>query len=194
MIIRKFTAEDLPDAGKIAHQLWGNEVPDMPEKLRRRIYDYLPRYYFDPESEFNLAAEADGELKALLLASPSPPEPLAANEFLLQGLSAADRQYVWEYQAYLTGNRQLEENFQASAEIILLFFASIRPGCGKMLMQKFVEICRQSGFSSMLLWTDNTCNYQYYFDHQFELLHRQTAVPGLLNMELETLIFRQYLG
>ncbi|MBE6368502.1 MAG: hypothetical protein E7052_11475 [Lentisphaerae bacterium] len=186
-----FTGAMLPAAGEIALRLWGNEVANMPQMYRPAIYSYLVHYYYDPQSVYNLAVLENGSLQALLLASVDPPEPLEAWRFLQDSLPAAGVDYALSYRRYLDGNRHLEDTFKLENEAVLLFFASIQPGCGRLLMENFTRLARQNDLDSMLLWTDNTCNYQYYFDHGFQLLHRQTAEPGLLDMDLETLIFRR---
>lgn len=191
--VTDFTPELLPEAGRIAYELWGNEVPRMPQEFRPAIYSYLPRYYYVRESVYNLAVLENGRLQALLLASEFAPEPVEAWEYLQKNLPPGGEMYAQNYRDYLDGNRRLEESFKQSNEAILLFFASIKPGCGKILMREFAFRAQQNKLDSMLLWTDNTCNYQYYFDHDFQLLHRSAAEPGLGDMELETLIFRRYL-
>lgn len=194
MKIESFTAGHLDQAGEIALKLWGSEIPGMPSEIRRIIYDYLPCYYFDETSPFNLAAMENGKLQGLLLASADFPEPAGANMQLQKRIPAEYAFYGQTYQAYLDGNRRLEEQFKTAQDIQLLFFASIRPGCGKLLMQEFIYRGRQCGFEKMLLWTDNTCNFQYYFDHDFELLHRTPADPGITGMNLETMLFRRNLS
>ena len=188
--LRDFTAQDLPEAGKIALQLWGNEVPDMPPEVRKSVYDYLARYYFNAASPFNLAAACGGRLQALLLASDEEfvPPPLP------EDLPEAVLKYLTGYRKYLDGNRHLEKRYTRYGDVQLLFFASIRPGCGKLLMDEFIRRLRQYNYNSMILWSDNTCNYQYYLEHGFELLHRQIAEPGLENIPLETMIFRKELA
>ena len=186
-----FTREYLPEAGRIALKLWGGEVPDMPPELRAVIYEYLPRYYFDEKSSCNLAVLKNGCLQALLLASSAPPEPLEANAWLQQNLPPGCADYARSYREYLDGNRRLEDRFRSKGDVVLLFFASIRPGCGKLLMEEFIRRARNEQRSNMLLWTDNTCNYQYYFEHDFQLLQQQKADPGLPGLALETLIFRR---
>ena len=186
-----FTREHLPEAGRIALKLWGAEVPDMPPELRAVIYDYLPRYYFDEESSYNLAVLENSRLQALLLASAAPPEPHEAHAWLQQNLPPGCEYYAQCYREYLDGNRQLEDRFRSNGDVVLLFFASIRPGCGKLLMEEFIRRARNDRQNNMLLWTDNTCNYQYYFEHDFKLLQQQAADPGLPGLELATLIFRR---
>lgn len=189
LILRDFTEQDLPAAGNIALQLWGGEVPGMPPETKKIVYDYLARYYFNDASPFNLAVTCDGRLQALLLASAEEfvPPPLP------EDLPPAVLKYLTDYRKYLDGNRHLEKLYTRSGDVQLLFFAGIRPGCGKLLMAEFIRRLRQRNYDSMILWSDNTCNYQYYLEHGFELLHRQIADPGLENMHLETMIFRKKL-
>ena len=186
-----FIPEYLPEAGRMALSIWEDETPDIPRVYRDVIYAYLPRYYYDQTSPYNLAVLENGHLQALLLASADPPEPVAAHAWLKENLPPGGWGYAQAYQKYLDGNRRLEDAYRSGDDVVLLFFASIRPGCGKLLMQEFCRRLLGDGKKSMLLWTDNTCDYQYYWDHDFTLLCRQCADPGLAGLSLETMIFRK---
>lgn len=100
--IHDFNAGHLNDAGLIALQQWKNEVPGMPEKMEHRIYQYLVRYYFVPESPFSTGATENGKLCAFLLAAPASHigSKLADQWISGQLNDRAEEAFFQEYKAY----------------------------------------------------------------------------------------------
>ncbi len=188
VVIRDFAASDLEAAGRIALQLWGDEVPEMPEAIKPAIYRYLARYYFAPASPFNLAAEKDGALCGCLFAAFPEHARLDAAPVWQ---SEAEQHYFDEYRRYLDGNRLVEEKALAENEICLLFFTSIVRGAGKKLLAELEKRLRERKISSMLLWTDETCDFNYYFCHGFAEAGHFPSPGTLGGRAFETWLFRK---
>lgn len=74
----------------------------------------------------------------------------------------------------------------------LTLFISKQKGCGKLLMDGFMKKCRQDGLKNLFLWTDTTCNHQYYENNQFTLVARfkNSDTPGM-EKHAETLIYKK---
>ncbi|MBS1369158.1 MAG: hypothetical protein HPZ91_04285 [Lentisphaeria bacterium] len=191
--VHDFTADHLEGAGAIALQQWGDEIPEMPEKMCRRIYHYLVRYYCVPDSPFSIGASADGKLCAFLLAAPAAHVGSEAADEWMAGQLESDDEYAFyrEYKAYIDGNRQKELRHAAADEAVLLLFASVRRGAGRMLMAEFERRCRRHGVSSMLLWTDETCDFDYYYRNGFSETAKFPTEPTICGRALTTYLFRK---
>jgi hypothetical protein len=189
--LRDFSAADLERAGAIALQIWGDEVDFIPPVLIPKVYDFLLRYYFDPDSPFNCAVTDDtGEVCGFLLAHRKHSETPALGLWL-DDLTCEERFFVQIYKAYLDGNKKAEEQFLQKDEVLLLLFASLQKGCGALMMQEFERRCREEKISSILLWTDDTCNFNWYHKNNFTELCRFPAQPSLPGQALNTFIFRK---
>jgi len=196
LTLAPFADGDLAEAGAIACRLWAGEIPDLPDDLAPRLYDYLVRYYYHKESAFNLAArDADGKLVGFLLASP-PVRSVGtgAEEWLSCRLqSEAERDFHRNYFRYLEYNRLAElRDARSDGELLLLLFCSIRKGVGRFLLAEEERLCRAEGISSWLLWTDETCDFDYYYRNGFAEARR---FPGaeLAGRRFQTYLFRREL-
>ena len=56
----------------------------------------------------------------------------------------------------------------AGRDLYLAFFISAVPGCGKMLLNEFSQKAKADGYENMYLWTDSSCDHNYYDHHHFE--------------------------
>ena len=187
-ILRDFLPQDLKKAEEIALKLWGDEGDFIPPFHLEKVYGFLVRYYYFPESSFNCAVtDENGDLCGFLLAhtrSAAENTDSPENDAL---------EHIQTYKAYLDGNKKAEEYFLRKDEVILLLFASIQKGCGSLLMKEFERRCRTTGIRSILLWTDDTCNLEWYQKNGFSELCRFPAVPSLPGRLLYTFIFRKEL-
>lgn len=191
--IRDFSPNDFGAAGKIALRLWGAEF-ETPPTLAPKLYEYLVRYYFEDGSSFNLSAFVDGVLSGILLAAPVSnvaEETDAAARFAAEAFAPDEREYFANYRAYLDANRRKERETAAPNETILLFFASVRPGCGRALKAEFERRLRERGGESYLLWTDETCDFDYYFRNGFAEVDRFELETRLAPKPLRTFLFRK---
>ena len=148
------------------------------------------RYYHVRGSSLSCTAHCRGEMCAFLLASEGEHSPGADDSFFLQ-LSDSEKVFLESYRAYLEGNRQKEMLQLREKEALLLLFASVRKGCGSMLMERFFERCRERGIPSVLLWTDDTCDFEWYRRNCFCEVAHFAAEPSLPGRKLETFIFRR---
>jgi len=187
-----FTAAHLPQAGRITLSCWGNVIADLPETLRPLIYESLAKYYFILNSPCNLAIEENGAVTTFLLAVPAemarhfePPFP--------SGCTPEDKPVLREYKAYIDSNRYAEHQVLQKDEIVMLLFASIRKGHGKRLLQELERRAVRQGARSLLLWSDETCDFGYYPRHGFrEIAHFPCGVP-LYGKHFDTYLFRKIL-
>ncbi len=193
--IRDFSPSDFDDAAKIAFRLWGAEF-ETPPTLAPKLYEYLVRYYFESDSPFNLSAFVDGVLSGILLAAPVSSvaeETDVAARFAAEAFAPEEREYFETYRAYLDANRRKEREAAAPNETILLFFASVRPGCGRALKAEFERRLRERGGESYLLWTDETCDFDYYYRNGFAEVDRFELETKLAPKPLRTFLFRKKL-
>ncbi len=191
--IHDFTTDHLNDAGMIALQQWKGEAPEMPEKMCPLIYQYLVRYYYVPDSPFSLGATENGKLCAFLLAAPaSHADSALADQWISGQLNNKEEEdFFQDYKAYLDGNSQKEQNHALTGEVALLLFASIRKGAGRTLLAEFEKRCRKHGIPSFLLWTDETCDFDYYYKNGFSEAAKFPTNPPLGNQTLTTYLFRK---
>ena len=190
-VLRDFTPGDFSSAAEIARQAWGDEEGFLPHGLLSRIYNYLVRYYYVPDSPFSLAVTHQGDLCAFLLAAPGEHESSAADRWIEELLSEREREIFESYKAYLEGNSHATEKEKLPDEVMLLLFAGIKKGSGSLLMAEFERRCRENNIKSMLLWTDDTCDFQWYQRRNFTEVAVFPANPSLPGRNLTTLIFRK---
>lgn len=191
LILRDFTPGDFSFAGELARQQWGDEAGMISESLCSRLYEYLVRYYYVPDSPLSCAVTLKGELKGFLLAAAGEHSSCEADCWMRKQLSADERAFFECYKAYIDGNKYAEEKQKLPGEALLLLFVSVQKGCGALLMEEFRRRCRKAGISSMLLWTDDTCDFDWYQRRGFEEVGRFPAAPSLPGRQLTTFLFRK---
>ena len=59
-------------------------------------------------------------------------------------------------------------HMQADKDLYLSFFLSSVQGCGKQLLAEVVALAKRDGYEKLYLWTDSSCNHDYYAHHGFE--------------------------
>ena len=192
MQIIPFCDSLLEAAGELTLKVWGNEIPEIPVPFRPRLYRYLVRYYYMPESALNFAAEEDGALCALLLAAPvQAVHSTDADQWIMEQLKNDEEKQVFSfYKNYLDSNRAAEKKFARPDEAALLLFESVRKGAGRMLLQEFERGCRDRKIPGMLLWTDETCDFDYYNRNGFTAVADFQSVP-LFGRQFRTWLFRK---
>lgn len=194
LILRDFSCGDLPGAGEIALRLWGSETDFIPASMLRDLYEYLVRFYYVPDSPLSCAVTCSGELCAFMLAATEKHSSCHADEWILKRISSPEEKKVFEiYKAYLEANQKAEEKELRSHEAMVLLLASIRPGCGKLLMEELNRRCLKQDIRSILLWTDDTCNVQWYERNHFAEVSHFAATPSLPGQNLNTYLYRKEL-
>lgn len=189
--LRDFTPGDFTAAAEIAAKAWGDEGGFLPPSIFPRIYGYLVRYYYMPDSPFSLAATLNGRLCAFLLAATGEQKSSVADQWIKGQLAEEEKEIFQSYKAYLSGNSHAAEKEKFPGEVMLLLFAGIKKGSGSLLMAEFEHRCRERNINSMLLWTDDTCDFQWYQRRNFSEVARFPADPSLPGRNLTTLLFRK---
>lgn len=193
MNVHEFTGAHLSAAGDIALNLWGDEIPEIPAEFTPTLYQYLARYYYRPDSSFNLGITEDGELQAFLLAAPAEHtgDSSAENWMSNRLTGEAEKEIFLEYKKYLDTNFAAEQKAANPGEMSLLFFGSIRRGCGKRLWTEFEKRCHAHSIPSVILWTDDTCDFEYYYKNNFTEISRFQCPVAIRGHHFSTLIFRK---
>lgn len=208
IVVRSAVEADLDAIGAIAETIFGDEIAGTPPSLLPTLYRYLARYYWFPKSPFNLAALVDGRLCGALFAAPAnlAENADAADAWIAPRLATSEeRAFFSKYRSYLDANRRAELAAARPNETLLLFFVSVRPGCGRAASREFERRLRANVAESSpttnanaapvplstLLWTDDTCDFDWYERNGFVEVARFPQQTELRPEPFSTFLFRK---
>lgn len=192
MIIRNFEDSDIVEAGAIAHLTWGDMYADESRDLQNLIYEFMVGYY-DLNRKCSFSCIDDG-FKGFILAARKADvnnsyEKLKSRVEKLR--DKKERQIALELYSYLESCGKSVKEVMNEDDIMLGLFVSIQRGCGRKLIEKLVETCRENRIKNIYLWTDTTCDYRYYQKNEFELVK---DVENFVNgRKIGTLIYKKSL-
>lgn len=195
MELCKFSEGLLNQGGDATMELWKGEMP-VPDGMESALYHFLVRYYYIPESPYNFAVLDGRRLRGFLLAAPAamPECHDSAREWILPHLTNdARKAFFKEYWDYVNSNSDAERRAALPGEVLLLLFGSLQRGCGRIMMEAFESECRKNGVASYLLWTDETCDFEYYRKNRFTAVAHFPCAAAIKGKHLETWLFRKTL-
>lgn len=167
MIIRQFDNEDIKSAGKLAKLTWGNFYTQESIELQNFIYNFMVKYYdLNRNYSFSILEE---DLKGFLLAFTKNDKYKSENfENEIEILQNKEEQKIAiDLFNYLETCGNEIKNIIGNNDIILGLFVSIKKGCGKLLLSNLIKTCKENNIKNIYLWTDTTCDYQYYKKNKF---------------------------
>lgn len=189
MHIRNFTDKDIFQASKLAKLTWGDFYTQESEELQNLIYNFMVEYY-DLNRRYSFSI-LDNELKGFLLAFRKI-DCYKMNDFeaLVKALeNPVEQKIAFDLLNYLEVCGNELKNIINDDDIILGLFVSTQKGCGKQLLAKLVETCKENNKKNVYLWTDTTCDYEYYKKNGFVLLKE---IESLVNgKQIKTLIYQK---
>ena len=195
MELCKFSEGLLNQGGDATMELWKGEMP-VPQGMERTLYHFLVRYYYIPESPYNFAVLDGRRLRGFLLAAPAamPERHDSARDWILPHLTNdARKAFFKEYWDYVNSNSAAEKQAALPGEVLLLLFGSLQRGCGRRMMEAFESECRKNGVASYLLWTDETCDFEYYRRNRFAEVANFPCAAAIKGKHLDTWLFRKTL-
>jgi hypothetical protein len=168
MAIKQFTLEGIDLVAKMAAGVWGKEQGAHSSEVARIFCQHLTRYSlysadlaFQAEDEEGLQAIAfawlpgDTNDAALWLRSQFP------------NMTKEEQQTLLANERYLTRTDAELQSKMVPNSAKLSFFISQKPGYGTQVLNALLE--------RLYLWTDCTCNWQYYPKHGYELIGQGIA-------------------
>ncbi len=191
--IKDCTVNDIENVVKLVSLLWADTQNDTSAELQSLYNQYVISYYFIPKSDFNLVALENGKICACLLAAKLQDiKNNLADEWIAgQSLPPEVRDHISEFKAGLDSMCEAECQYAKKNEAVLLFFGSVRKGAGKMLMAEFERRCVGQNISSMILWTDERCDFDYYRNKGFDEVAQFPSPVAIDGRRFKTWIFRK---
>lgn len=177
----------------MAYECWSNELPGQcSRQIKQIIYEYMVRYY-DRNRGYSFSAVVGDQLKGFLLAFQQSDSNINRNWLLsrLRDYPADVQQLAFEYERYYEYNGKKAKECHAGNGMMIGLFISAQKGCGEKLLSALYQKCTQMGIRHVYLWTDMSCNYNYYYHHDFEELSQFTTTDLFDGEILKTIIFRK---
>ncbi len=176
MLIRNFQDTDILEASKLAKLTWGDFYTEEPPELQKIIYDFMIEYY-DRNRNYSFSIIENG-LKGFILA-------FTKNDKYTKQPDFNGEKIAQDLFNYLELCGKEVENIMEADDIMLGLFVSIQKGCGRQLLQKLFESCK----GNIYLWTDTTCDCDYYAKNNFELIKKFDIEVN--NKTITTLIYKK---
>ena len=188
MAVREFQDIDLKQASKLAKLTWGDFYANESTRIQNFIYSFMVEYY-DLNRKYSFSI-TDEELKAFLLAFTPQDSYMGSNfEDKIKLLTNKEQKTAIELFEYLEVCGNNIKNIINHDDIILGLFVSTKKGCGKQLLAKLKAACKKHGKKNLYLWTDTTCDYEYYKKNNFILCNEFKT--NLNSKTINTLIYRK---
>ncbi len=189
MIVRNFTDYDVEEASKISHLVWGDLYAKESSELQTLIYDFTLEYYYLNNS-FSFALDENG-LKGLVFASLKTDKNNSVENFKtkIQNLSDNDKIIALNLLDYVENTGREVKNAMGEDDLMMGLFISTQKGGGRMLLAKLIEKAKEKGIKNIYLWTDTTCDFDYYQKNKFTLVKEIEC--NVNNKNINTLIFKK---
>ena len=189
MIVRNFTDIDIESASKITNLVWGDLYANESKELQKVIYDFTLKYYY-LNNRFSFALDDEG-LKGLIFASLKTDKNNSIENFKteIQTLSDNDKITTLNLLDYVENTGREVKNAMGEDDLMMGLFISTQKGGGRMLLSKLVETAKENGIKNIYLWTDTTCDYDYYQKNKFTCFKEIESCVN--NKKINTLIFKK---
>ena len=189
MIVRNFTDNDVEEASKISHLVWGNLYEKESCELQKLIYDFTLEYYY-LNNTFSFALDENG-LKGLVFASLKTDKNGSVENFKtkIKDLSDNDRIIALNLLDYVENTGREVKNAMGEDDLMMGLFISTQKGGGRMLLSKLIETAKERDIKNIYLWTDTTCDFDYYQKNKFTLVKEIEC--NVNNKNINTLIFKK---
>lgn len=186
-MIRKYENKDFKKIEEITRKCWSDEV-EMSLELKQFIYNFLVKYYLY-NNEYCLVNE-DEKINAFLLANLKSEKNNSLEIFKkdVKNLSSNDQINAKIYLDYIEYNHQKVLKYMHNNDLYLGLLASVKKGTGSKLINKIKEIAIKNKIKNLYLWTDETCNYEYYEKHNFTFVEEYEIF--LYDTKIKTLIYK----
>lgn len=189
MIVRNFITDDIPHAIKIAHKVWGGIYTNETAALQNLIYEFTVLYYnLNRDYSFSIF---DEKLNGILLAATKHDQNNSSELYLekLKSLDTKEQKIGKDLLEYLNTCGKAVKAQMNDNDIMLGLFISQERGCGKALLAKLAETCKEKNIKNIYLWTDTTCDHEYYEKNNFTLVQEvETRVNG---QNIRTIIYKK---
>ena len=188
MIVRNFTDIDIEEASKITRLVWGDLYAKESETLQKVIYDFTLKYYY-LNNKFSFALDDEG-LKGLIFASLKTDKNNSVENFKteIQTLSDNDKVTALNLLDYVETTGKEVKSVMNEDDLMMGLFISTQKGGGKMLLSKLFETAQENSIKNIYLWTDTTCDYDYYQKNKFTCV--KEIESHVNNKKINTLIFK----
>jgi len=176
MIIKQFTQEGIDLVAKMAAGVWGKEQGAHSSEVARIFCQHLTRYSLY-SADLAFQAEDEEGLQAIAFAW-LPGDTNDAASWLrsqLPNMTNEEQQTLLTNERYLTRTDAELQSKMLPNSAKLSFFISQKPGYGTPVLNALIELLRQRGVEWLYLWTDCTCNWQYYVNHGYEKIGEGVA-------------------
>lgn len=169
MNIETFNMEDIEEAAKLTYDVWGDELKSESLRFRHFVYEAMVRYYCrSTEYSFKIVDD-EAKMQAFLLAAEAKEHNHSGEWFLSQVYKFTQRERILaqSYLRYLHYNGdQMLKRAQRDDLLLCLFLSKISGG-GKRLLQEVEDKAKSNGIGKLMLWADETCDYEYYLRRGF---------------------------
>lgn len=189
MIVRNFKNSDIEEASQITHLVWGDLYAKESKKLQQIIYDFTLEYYYLNET-FSFALHENG-LKGFVFAASKKDKNESINTFKtrINTLNEKDKITALNLLDYVESTGNEVKSVMSEDDLMMGLFISTQKGGGKMLLSKLVESACKNGVKNIYLWTDTTCDFDYYQKNNFTLVKEFKCIVN--NKNINTLIFKK---
>jgi len=191
-MIRNFNDNDIVEASKFAQLTWGDFYTNQSEQLQQLIYHFMVSYY-DLNRTFSFSS-IDDKYNGFLLAANKFDKNNAYLDYerKVHNLKNENEQKIaLELLRYLDDCGNKVKNLMSEKDLMLGLFVSIKKGCGKLLLAKLVETASIHNIENIYLWSDTSCDYEYYRKNNF--LTVKEFSNFINNKPITTLIFKKSL-
>ncbi len=172
-MIQNFSNQDIAVASKVAKLTWGNFYTRESAQIQKLIYEFMVKYY-DLNRDFSFSAY-DDEFKGFLLASKKDDNnnSFAYLETQVQKLTdSGEKKIALDLFDFLESCGQDVKECMNHDDIMLGLFVSLQKGIGKKLLAKLGEKCIEQNIKKIYLWSDTTCDYDYYEKNGFKQIKK----------------------
>ena len=186
-MIKRYNDEYFLGVRNITYNYWSDEV-EMDLELKSFIYTFLVKYYLS-NYDYSYVSIEDN-INAFLLASLKNDSNNSFEYFNngIKKLNDKNKRLALEYLNYLEFNHNKVLSFMNNNDIYLALIASIKHHKGYELIENLIDIGRKNKNDYLYLWTDETCNYEYYNRIGFEKVLEYDV--NLYNKQIKTFIYR----
>lgn len=189
MEVRHFLDTDIEHASKIAHKVWGDLYTRESDELQNLIYEFMVHYY-DLNRDFSFSI-FDEKLNGFLFAASKHDKNNSYEGYLenLKKLDEKEQKIGKDLLEYLNECGKAVKEQMNDDDIMLGLFISQEKGCGKALLTKLKDTCKEKNIKNIYLWTDTTCDHDYYDKNNFTLVNEvETLVNG---QKIRTIIYKK---